>query len=370
MNKIFKAGIVGMAILFAGTAPILPTQLKWTVSYEAAQFDTTDGTIHSGEYSVQNGSTYVFEDNQIKLFPDKDTRIKSLAGMTQVHIIGKRYVDRFENGDEVSINKSQYDQLKVEARTPQKMGLKSVLSATVASADIAFDATANAGNLTAVSSATFSHTITGANNVLVVAAAGRTAKTDENNTVTGITYNSVAMTFVRADENEAPAADTFDGRSEVWYQVNPASGAHNVVVTWTGNLVSGSAVSTSYTGVVQSASAIDASGGATGIALSLSASITTVASKAWIIDSVYSRSATITANASQTEKGNILVSTDDKVGSSYKPNATAGANTMDWVESNDGNDWAMTAVSLTPLNSAIPTVQINGAVQLNAPMKI
>jgi hypothetical protein len=227
------------------------------------------------------------------------------------------------------------------------------LQPKIAKALITAGNTANSGALQSASSATFTETVdaTGADTVLVVCAMARQPKATEFNTVNSVTYNNLNLTLARADENEAPAADTFDGRAELWYLVNPPTGAHSVVVNWAGSNTYAGASSILLKGVAQGTIAIDATGAASGTALSLSVPITTKTANAWIVDCVYSRSGGvsefITPNASQTQIADILINSDDNVASSYKPNTTKGANTMDWTEPNDGNDWDMVAASFT-----------------------
>lgn len=97
------------------------------------------------------------------------------------------------------------------------------------------------------SSFTYSHTCSGSLRVLCVVTSSVTS-------VTGVTYNSVAMT-------EVPAASFTDDGSRVWkfwYLVAPATGANNVVVTLSASdTVYSGAIS--YTGVKQT-STIDDSG--------------------------------------------------------------------------------------------------------------
>jgi hypothetical protein len=128
---------------------------------------------------------------------------------------------------------------------------------------------ANASGLSASSPATFSHTCTGSDRILFVAAASNTSET-----VTGVTYNGVSMTEV--DSVTAGATQ------HLFYLVAPATGANNVVVSTSGSVAVGSSVS--YTGVDQT-SPIDATAlGATAQTVTnYTASITSVADNSWSI---------------------------------------------------------------------------------------
>jgi hypothetical protein len=106
---------------------------------------------------------------------------------------------------------------------------------------IAFDASSTYARVTGVTSKTFAHTCTGANLVLLVCVA-----TESGDTVTGVTYNGVAMTQLVKKER-SPG----DGQWVYWYRlVAPATGANNVVVSFSGatNTVGGAV---SYTGAKQ-----------------------------------------------------------------------------------------------------------------------
>lgn len=137
---------------------------------------------------------------------------------------------------------------------------------------IAVDATSS-GIANVGTTHTFSFTCgSGANRILFVATY-RNAGTD---TVSGVTYNGVAMTVVNQK--------VFGGNNiYLWYLVNPASGANNVVVTTTSSLFCASCC-VSYTGASQTGvpdssntnSAISASG--------LTCSSTVVAANCWLVE--------------------------------------------------------------------------------------
>ena len=86
---------------------------------------------------------------------------------------------------------------------------------------IAFDAFSSAATAANGTSLTFSHTCAGGtDNVLV---AGGITRSGSN--PTGVTYNGTAMTFL-----QAAGIAGFTGVTQ-WYLPNPASGAHNIVVS-------------------------------------------------------------------------------------------------------------------------------------------
>jgi hypothetical protein len=112
--------------------------------------------------------------------------------------------------------------------------LSLVVTPGVLHAAVAFDAQSSAGTLIAASTLTWSHTVAGGtDNVLVVGVSSRTGSLP-----TSVTYNGSAMTYI----NDI-GTGSFDGLSQ-YYIKNPSSGAHNIVVTMSGNTgISGTGVS-------------------------------------------------------------------------------------------------------------------------------
>lgn len=103
---------------------------------------------------------------------------------------------------------------------------------------IARDSFTETNNATG-SSKTWAHTISGSNTVLLV------SLHTINDTVTGVTYNSVSMTQLIKNTN-------IDGRySYVYGLLNPTTGTNNVVASFSGS-VGSYTNSVSYNGVLQS----------------------------------------------------------------------------------------------------------------------
>ena len=135
---------------------------------------------------------------------------------------------------------------------------------------IAFDA-ASGGATTAASSLTFAHTCTGSDLILFVGAFNGT------NNVTGVTYNGVAMTLV--DTAVAQAGVNY----KLFYLINPATGANNVVISTdvASNVLRG--VSTSYTGSAQSGQPDSFSKVQGAQTYPLAISTTVVAANCWLV---------------------------------------------------------------------------------------
>ena len=135
---------------------------------------------------------------------------------------------------------------------------------------IALDVKSDGGIESVGTTLTWSHTCTGTNLILVVGA------TKTSNDITGITYNSVALT---AGPNQAPTAGN-EG-AQLWFLVNPSTGANNIVITASTTRLTGVAVS--YTGAKQTGQPDSSNTGSAASATSLSVSTTVVASNCWLV---------------------------------------------------------------------------------------
>ena len=107
---------------------------------------------------------------------------------------------------------------------------------------IAFDASSAGVQTTTANNISWSHTCTGSNLILWVAV---TEETSDD--ITGVTYNSVALTALTKSGTVTGA-----GFSQLWYLINPATGANTVQVNRTGTTGRLTGCSASYTGAKQS----------------------------------------------------------------------------------------------------------------------
>lgn len=131
---------------------------------------------------------------------------------------------------------------------------------------IAFDATSSAAG-----TASWSHTCTGTNRILIV---GAYAATD---VVTGATYNSVAMTLIGKTTFGAGRQGAY-----LFYLINPATGSHTVAIT--GGGTSKGIGATSLTGALQSGQPdSSATGTALGVTSPVVAATTVVAANCWLV---------------------------------------------------------------------------------------
>lgn len=221
---------------------------------------------------------------------------------------------------------------------------------------IEFDAGTASGIKTAYTNFTFTHTCsTGNNRLLVITVQERGATADDDLTVTGITYNSVAMTKA-IGRLDADSPTTGSLRSEIWYLVAPATGSNTVSVTTTGTVTSGCAFAASFTGVNQT-SPVDITGGANGKgqASPITVTVTTVSTNAWLIDSLYNKISpgSLTKGANQT-----LVAAEqgpnaggDSADSSYKGPLASGSNSMSYTFAG-ADDFSMVVMGIADINAS------------------
>ena len=188
--------------------------------------------------------------------------------------------------------------------------------AVPASAQIAFDAasykdTSSTGN----ASISWSHTIGGGTNrALVIEVAsynsGNTCGSGAAQNVASVTYNGVAATAVP----NSLACSTKSGSSgvnntQLFYVLEssplPAAGTYTVTVTFTGTAAAAAAGAISLAGVSQTAPEASAATAMNSGVTSISTSITTIASGAWLVDVVGSNSSsTWTVGSGQTQQWN------------------------------------------------------------------
>lgn len=159
---------------------------------------------------------------------------------------------------------------------------------------IAFDAAGTATQALSTS-VTFSHTCSGSDRILFVNAA---AAFSSSGTVTGVTYNGVAMTLV---DSNLPQANSY---TSLWYLVAPSTGANNVVITSSSGAVLTTGGSISYTGVSQTG-VPDSTAKNSGVASNLSQSVTTVADKCWVVGACVTGNSTITAGTGITSRSEL-----------------------------------------------------------------
>lgn len=204
---------------------------------------------------------------------------------------------------------------------------------------IAFDAVGASGNGAGVTSISWSHTCTGADRLLLVGVAS-------NAQVSGVTYNSVALTLAAEINTAAGGLWT-----ALWYLKGPATGANTVVVTHGSGRSEGQSVS--YTGVDQTTpigtagSSEDETTGTTG------GSVVISSATGEVVVSVIQRDGTdgIINDASETDRY------DSQVGVASEwmfisEKAGAASVTMQWTGNGVGEQWGMVAAPFKPVAAA------------------
>ncbi len=121
-------------------------------------------------------------------------------------------------------------------------------------------------------SLTWSHTCSGTNRILWVG-----VMTLNTRSISGITYNGVAMTPLTRSGGPQPI--------QLWYLINPALGANNIIATLSGDASFLYGAGTSYFNAVQSG-VPDSQNTATSIGTPLSTSTTIVNPNCWLVMAV------------------------------------------------------------------------------------
>lgn len=206
---------------------------------------------------------------------------------------------------------------------------------------IAFDATSTSGEITSGSSLSWSHTCTGSNLILLV---GVSIDSNPFPTVSGITYNGVALTKIRSDSDNTNFIST-----DLWYLIGPSAGAHTIAVTLSAN-IGNSAVGTavSLTGAKQSAQP-DAHNGGIGSASPASISVTTVADGAWLVDCLQlNANNAATPGGSQTQRQQVAeINAGGRAAmSTLGPVSPPAATTDSWTFTT--TQWTLGVASIAP----------------------
>lgn len=206
---------------------------------------------------------------------------------------------------------------------------------------ISFDATSYSGLNAGGSTHTFSHTTSGSDRYLFVHVISITTYS----TVSGITYNGSSMTLL---EEGLVYDGTYFGH--LYGIVNPASGAHDVVVTFSEAVISFE-VGFSYNGVHQT-TPINASDYITHAASAspTSFSLTTSVANCWLVMYATGAAGYPSADSGTTYRDTLGVADGDSTSAVYDSNAglSAGANSLNLISGVDPDDFSALIVALEP----------------------
>lgn len=159
-------------------------------------------------------------------------------------------------------------------------------------------------------------------------------------TISGVTYNGVAMTTVVGNLN-----DSGDFGMNMWYLINPSTGANNIILTATAS--DGlAACATSFTGAKQSGQP-DATGSAGPTTTdNFSQSVTTVADNCWIVWGFYEGSGAATTGANTTVRQQELVAYGVGIADTNSAQTPAGSKTLNLTKA--GARWLGIMASFSP----------------------
>jgi hypothetical protein len=217
---------------------------------------------------------------------------------------------------------------------------------------LAFDAASTAKISNNATTITWSHTCTGSELGLLV---GVSYRNDVAQTITGVTYNGVAMTSVGTIANGGTVA------VDIWKLSAPASGAHNVVVTFSANVGRAVTGAVSFTGAHQTTASLTGTfASATGTSTAPSVAVTSAAGEI-VLDTVGINSSTVdaTVGAGQTSLWNDVTANGgaDKEGAG-STEAGAASVTMSWT-TGSSHVWAIGGVSVVPAVAAAASTAKN-----------
>lgn len=182
----------------------------------------------------------------------------------------------------------------------------------------------------AADTASFSHTCTGSNRILFV------ATTTTGADITGVTYNSVALTQIGTSKSDGTRT------IQLWYLIAPATGANTVALTGATSLYSGTAIS--YTGARQSEQPDASTGTAGGASVTRTETVTVVTANSWGLLVTRNDVGTATAGTGSTARSNSALAMDvfDSNGG-----LAAGSRSMSCTRA-EGPNWASIMISFKP----------------------
>lgn len=222
-------------------------------------------------------------------------------------------------------------------------------SFSTAFAAIAFDSASKATATTA-STVSWTHTTSGTNRILFVLTSSESATAP-----TSVTYNGVSMTKI-FDINGVT-------NQELWYLINPTSGANTVTITYSSSGTRKIGSASSYTGVKQTGQPeVQTTPTRNPSTASLSQTITTSSNNSWVVMGGFSSASNLAPGTATTQRG----TTADTGGGFYYtglfdnngPKTPAGNVTLE-ITMTAGNVAAMGMVSIGESVDTPATTQVS-----------
>lgn len=190
---------------------------------------------------------------------------------------------------------------------------------------------------------TWPHTCSGSDRLLRVT----TSHFDSSDTVTGVTYNGVALTAV-------PSGSTNNGQYYItaYYLIAPDAGTYDIVVTVSGSVFDFGAGAVSYTDVHQT---VPLGTAVTAVGTSTTPSVTVSSAADELVDDglVIIHGGTLSVGAGQTQRWNAIASSGF-IKYAGSTEGGAASTTMSWSNSSS-QTWAIVAVPIKPTAGAPAT---------------
>lgn len=214
---------------------------------------------------------------------------------------------------------------------------------------IAYDAVSNSGFQAAASTYSWSHTCTGANLFLAVDVSLLSVA---GTTVSGITYNGVALTLIGVKSSVSGAC-----RIECWGLANAAAGANTIEVTLTASIVS-AACAVSYTGVnlASPTEAFNSNQATNGGVADATLTVTTLTNNAWVHAACTSDDDAMTAG--QTARNNVTGIGGSGANEDTGPVTPAGGTAMNYTDIAGLLTWAIGGYGIKPLLALARSVAV------------
>lgn len=192
---------------------------------------------------------------------------------------------------------------------------------------------------------TWAHTCAGSDRVLLVGI----SYYDSGDTVSAVTYNSVALTVVSSS-----TVSNGQYTSTMYCLIAPATGSNTVSVTFTGSVFDFKGGSISFTGADQT-TPLGTANTATGSSTNPSVDITSATGEIVLDNLVIVHSGTLSVDGSQTQRWNGTGASGFIKGAASTEDGST-TTTMSWSNSTS-QAWAISGVSVKPVASAAAGVR-------------
>jgi len=354
---------------------------KWLGGYETLRFDTADGDIALDEYALdESGKDYyirtkpkseaqfeyvpAIDDGKpydvsnlklIKVLKDKRCYYDEFLTAVGAEAIWKEVPDELPSGGVLRIQSTgtkYWDTAKIKNYPqPEKTEMVEKLPPPEPPQprnephSIALDAVSNSGTKSSISSYSWDHECSGNNRLLVVG--NSWAGSGFGTSTTSITFNGDALTAIRSDDIQLyPKYST-----ALYYRIAPdTGGAYTVAVTFSGTTDDAVGGAISYTGADQENQPDAHNGNATTHTKVGTVDVTTIVDNCWVVAVLVRTPEEGDPISGNTERWKVGTYAGSDTGG---PKTPAGAQTMSWSWTNDGN-WAISAASFAPAVGAPP----------------